>query len=90
MSRGVDQVELIFLAVRGPVAHPDRVELDGDAPLALEVHRVEQLLAHEALLDRTGGFDQPIGQGALAMIDVRHDAEIADAGLRHGGEYSGG
>jgi hypothetical protein len=29
--------------------------------------------------------DQPIGQGALAMIDVRDDAEIADAGLRHGG-----
>ncbi len=87
VSRGVDQVELIVLAVGGTVAHSDSVELDGDAALALEVHRVEQLLAHEALFDRTGGFDQPVGQGALAVIDVCDNAEIADAGLRHGGEY---
>ena len=43
MAGGVDQVELVGLAVLGRVVHGDRVGLDGDAPLALQVHRIEQL-----------------------------------------------
>ena len=71
------------------VAHPDRVQLDGDPALALEVHGVEQLLPHLALLDGAGGLDQPVGQGGLAVVDVGDDAEVADAGLGHGGNIAG-
>ena len=85
VPRGVDEVELVVHAVRAGVAHPDGVQLDGDPALALEVHRVEQLLAHLALLDRAGGLDEPVGEGRLAVVDVRDDAEVADAGLGHGG-----
>ena len=86
VARRVDQVELVVLAVRGGVGHPDGVELDGDAALALQVHRVEHLLAHLALLERAGRLDQPVGQGGLAVVDVGDDAEVADAGLGHGGQ----
>ena len=45
---------------------------------ALQVHVVEQLLAELALGDGAGHFEQPIGQRALAVVDVGDDREIAD------------
>src|SRR5690606_25641229 len=66
------------------------IELDGDPALPLEIHRIEQLLPHPPLLDRAGRLDQPIREGGLAVVDVRDDAEIADAGLGHGREYNYG
>ncbi len=38
VTRGVDQVELVGLAVAGGIAQGHRVGLDGDAALALDVH----------------------------------------------------
>ncbi len=43
-----------------------------------KIHRVQQLLLHFALGDGAGAFQQAVGQRALAVIDVRDDAEIAD------------
>ena len=44
----VDEVELVGFAVLRLVHHADGVGLDGDAALALEVHRVEHLGLHLA------------------------------------------
>ena len=52
--------------------------------------RVEELLLHLALLQRAGGLDQPVGQRGFAVVDVRDDAEVANAGLGHGEQYNGG
>ena len=41
----VDQVEDVVLAVARPVVQPHGLRLDGDAALALDVHRIEHLLA---------------------------------------------
>ena len=85
MAGGVDEVEAINLAAFGLVAHGDRVRLDGDAALALEVHRVEVLFGHDAVTDGGGGLEQAVGERGLAVVNVRDDAEIADMGLvRHG------
>ena len=89
VARGVDQVELVVAPVAAGVAHPHGVELDGDPALPLQVHRVEELLPHLALLDRAGRLDQAVGQSGLAVIDVGDDAEVANAGLRHGGKIAG-
>ena len=95
---------------RRPVAHPRRVELDGDPALALEVHPVEVLgspwgclcrccccccwrrcsrrrrrrkrnssrspliVEHEA----AGRLQEPVGQGALPVVDVCDDAEVPE------------
>jgi hypothetical protein len=83
VTGGIDQVELVLDAVPGRVEHPDGVQLDRDATLALEVQGVQDLLAHLALLDGAGLLDEPVGQGGLPVVDVRDDAEIADAGLGH-------
>ncbi len=48
VTRGVDEVQLVGLPVVGVVEQPDRLRLDRDAALALDVHRVEHLLHHVA------------------------------------------
>ena len=83
MAGGVDQVQFVVGAAER-IAQPDGLGLDGDAALALQVHSVQVLLAHLALGHRMGEIQEPIGQGRLAVVDVRHDAEVADKGLIHG------
>ena len=46
----VDQVQLIHVAVAGRIIQAHGVRFDGDAALALQVHGVEDLLHHLALL----------------------------------------
>ena len=74
----VDQVEGVALP-----GDPHVLDLDGDAPLALEVHRVEVLLAHVPGVDGAGQLEDAVGQRGLAVVDVGDDREVADAGRVH-------
>ena len=66
----------------------DGLALDRDAALALDVHAVEVLGAHLALLDHPGDLEHAVGERRLAVVDVGDDAEVPDqrgvgrAGLR--------
>ena len=71
--------------LRRGVVQADRVRLDRDAALALEVHGVEDLRFHLARLQRAGELEEAICQRRLAMVDVRDDREIADIALIHRG-----
>jgi hypothetical protein len=63
---------------------------DRDPALALEIHRIEQLILLFAGLDRAGAFEQTVGQSRLPMIDMRDDAEVAGQLDRHEGEQYAG
>ena len=73
VARGVDEVQGVVLP-----RHPDVLGLDGDAPLPLDVHRVEVLLPHLAGVDRPGQLQDAVGQRRLAVVDVADDGEVAD------------
>ena len=78
MPGRVDQVELIRLAIGRGIHHADRMRLDGDAALALQVHRVQHLRLHLARCQRAGKLQQTVGKRALPMIDMGDDREISD------------
>ena len=78
VARRVDQVELILLAVLRLVIQPNSMGLDRDAALALQVHRVENLLHHFALRQGPGVLEQAVGKRRLAVVDMRDDREISD------------
>ena len=80
VPRRVDEVELVGLPVVGRVGDAHRVALDGDAALALDVHRVEQLRLHIALGHGVGELEDAVGDGRLAMVDVGDDGEVPDVG----------
>ena len=77
VSGGVDHVQRIRIARVLP-RHAHRLGFDGDAAFALDVHAVEVLGSHVALLDGPGHLEHAVGQGRLAVVDVSDDAEIAD------------
>jgi hypothetical protein len=85
MPRRVDEIELVVAPVAGPVAERHGLRLDRDAALALEVHRVEDLVLHLAGLEAAAGLDQAVRERRLAVVHVRNDREIAYL-LLHRGE----
>ena len=80
MARGVDEVELVDLAVLRLVAQAHGLRLDRDAALALELHAVEHLRLHLARLEPAAALDDAVGERRLAVVDMRHDREVADPG----------
>jgi hypothetical protein len=82
MAGRVDHVEYerptsVGAGGRGP-GHPDRLALDGDAALTLDVHPVEVLRPGMTRVDDPGQLQHPVGQRGFAVVDVRDDAEVAD------------
>ena len=78
MAGGVDQVKLVVLAVFGVIAQRHRMRLNGNAPLPLQVHIIENLLLHIPLLHRTGQLQQSVRQSGLAVVNVGNDGKIAN------------
>ena len=70
MAGGVDQIQFIHLAVFGGIVHGDRPGLDGDAPLPLDVHVVQDLVLHGALVHALGQLKDAVGQGGFAVVDM--------------------
>ena len=84
VAGGVDEVELVGLAVGRRIHHADRVRLDGDAALALEIHRIQHLGLHLARRQRAGELQQTVGEGALPMVNMGDNREISDECWIHG------
>ena len=73
VAGSVDEVQDVVFE-----SDPDVLGLDGDAPLTLEIHGVEVLLAHEPGVDGVGQLENAVRQGRLAVVDVADNGEIAD------------
>ena len=85
VAGGVDQVEDIVFPREALVGQADGLGLDGDAPLPLEVHGVQDLLLELPGGQGPGQLDEPVGQGRFAVVDVGDDGEVPD--VLHGIAY---
>ena len=77
MPGRVDQVELVDLAIGGGVFEGDRIALDRDTALPLEIHAVEDLVTKFPVLDRAAGLDQAVCECRFPMIDVSYNSKVA-------------
>ena len=59
------------------VGNGDRLALDSDAPLALDVHVVEDLVVEIPVGDQPRALNEAIRQRGLAMVNMSNDAEIS-------------
>lgn len=82
MAGSVDQVENIGAAIGTLIVESDGLGLDGDPPFPLQVHGVQDLVAHLPLGNRPRRLDEAIGQGRLTVVDVGDYAEVPDQGTR--------
>lgn len=78
MSRGIDEIELIVLAVIGQVIQGHTLGLDSNAALTLDIHRVEDLLGHFTFGQSPAGLYKAVRQGGFAVIDMRDNGKITN------------
>ncbi len=83
VTRRVDEVQLVSVAVLRRVIQAHCVGLDGDATLSFQVHGVEHLLHHFALRKRASHFEQAVRKSRLPVVDVRDDREVPDVAGVH-------
>jgi hypothetical protein len=77
VAGSIDEIEFVFLPLVG-IAHGHRTGFDCDPSLAFQSEVVQQLVLHLPLLNRSGKFKKPVGEGALAVVDVGNDAKVAN------------
>ena len=71
MPGRIDEIQLVGLAIIAEIGQRHRLRLDGDATLALDRIAVEDLRLHFTIGQAAADLDEAIGQGRLAVIDVR-------------------
>ena len=77
MSRSVDKIEHVTLSVKF-IVHLYGMALDSNASFTLKVHIIEHLRLEVLAGDGLGIFEQTVGKGALAVVDMRDYAEVTD------------
>ena len=76
MPGSVDQIQPVNLPVLRLIAHAHGPGLDGDAPLPLQLHIIQDLRFHIPFRHRVAALQDPVRQRAFAMVDMGNDAEI--------------
>ena len=76
MAWGIDQVQDVVVPVLGLVIQLDRLVLD--APFPFQAHGVQDLVLHFPLGQGAGHFNEPVGQGGFAVVDMGDDGKISN------------
>ena len=78
VSRCVDQVKNILLAVCRAVHRARCLALDCDAALPLEIHGIQNLVLHLPLGEQTRLLDDAVRERGFTVVDVRDDTKVSD------------
>ena len=78
MTGRIDEIQPVCFSIVGVVLKRHALGLDRNSPLALEIHRIQNLLGHLAIRQSTTPLYETIGKRRLAVIDVSNDRKIAD------------
>lgn len=73
MSWGINEVDFVSFPL-----HSHGRELDSDATLLFDIHRIEHLrIFHLSFFFGSRDFEHPIGQRGFTVVDMSDDAEVS-------------
>ena len=72
VSRSVNQIKGVSL-----ILHLNGMRLDGNTTLFLQIHIVQHLILHQALIHRSRIFNQAVRQRGLTVVNVSNNAKIS-------------
>ena len=78
MTWGVNQIQLVNLAIVGLVLQSGGLRFNGDAALTLYVHGVEHLRFHLTISQAATQMNDAIGQGGFTVINVGNNGKITN------------
>ena len=73
-----DELFTSVLTAAGNPGEAHVLRLDRDTALAFNVHVVQVLIAHIAVIDHAGHLQNAVGERGLTVIDVGNNAEVTD------------
>ncbi len=76
MTRGIDQVEDVFLSRLIDVSKAGCLSFYGDSLLPLKVHRIQHLFSQLPRRKGPSFLQETIGKGGLPVIDVGNNRKI--------------
>ena len=76
VSGGVNQMENIGFPILGLVVELDRIELDGNPTLPLQVHTIQELGLHFPAGYRLRLLQNPISKGRFPMVNMGNNGEV--------------
>ena len=77
MPGGIDEVQLVRLAVPRGVGQRDTLRLDGDSTLAFDRVGIQDLGGHFPLLQATAQLDDAVGKRGFAVVYMGNDREVS-------------
>ena len=77
----IDQIKNILLPVVRFVHGADRLGLDRDAPLPLQIHVVKYLILHLTAGQQARHLNDAVRQRRFAVIDMCDNTKIPDSAL---------
>ena len=83
MAGRVDQMKEILFSIQGGIGQLNGIQLDRDAALLFQIHRIQDLCLHLPFFHRIGQFEDPVCQRRLSVIDVCDDGKITNMTLIH-------
>ena len=90
MARGVDDVDAVFLTIRGLPADRGVLGKDGDAAFLFQVVAVHHPLGGDrALAERAGLLEQLVDEGGFTVVDVGDDGDVSELFDGHGSRRTG-
>ena len=81
MTRRVNEIQGVDLAILRLVEDLYGPGLDGDAPLPLQIHVVQQLVFHLPLRHGVALLQQPVRQRGFTVVNVSDNGKVADVRL---------
>ena len=78
VSGGINEIQLVGLAITGRVVQRHALRLDGDATLTLQLHGIQHLFFELTLTEAATDLNKAVRQRGFTMIDVGDDGEVAN------------
>ena len=85
VTRGIDKIQHVFLAVLSLVNAADRLILNGNATFPFQIHGIQDLVLHLPFGQSAGHLNEPVRQGRFAVVDMSDDRKISDMAFLHVG-----
>ena len=79
MPRGVNEIQLVFLAIPGRVIERDTLGLDGNPSLTLKIHGIQDLFSHFTVSQATTDLDKTICKRGFTMVNVRDNGKVTNS-----------
>ena len=76
MPRGINQIQAVNLAIFGLVIERGGLRLDRNAPLFLDIHRIQNLGFHLTVGETATAVNQAVSQGRFAVVNMGNDGEV--------------